>query len=323
MELNTEAILQEILALDVPPTAKEAGAALVEAWITEHFEEDQQLTWLAVEMGFFMWLDARTLIIGVQDAVAQDSVAPFGCEWKSAKEPKKNRDGRDSAWWNEEKWLNEISRGPQLAIYALALNRGTYVENDKKQPIQFNLQNPRIRVRAAVKSNPVRFWPEDPDFASGVYQFPNEALEDIKNGLLAKADTVRCARRSGVTPWQLTGKHCHPFGENYPCPLFADWCSQHKHPGDMLPGNLKYALFDPHDPAAQLALPYISDHDLTDPDLVIFSASLYDTASRCMELYRVISQSLGGKEDSQNLAIGSAMHAGLAAYHRQLRDREK
>jgi hypothetical protein len=54
---------------------------------------------------------------------------------------------------DETSWLKEISTGPQIGLYALAPHRGTYIEKDTGRQFTFSVQNPRIRVRAAVKSD--------------------------------------------------------------------------------------------------------------------------------------------------------------------------
>ncbi len=324
-DINFDRILDAILATDVSPTAREAGAPLVEAWVERWAEHDARVETVLVESGFQIWLDDDLLVIGVQDRIARDDNGIFGCEWKTAKEPKRNKAGCDSAWWNEHVWIEEITNGPQVGIYALALNRGMYYEQDGVQGIRFNVQNPRILVRAAVKSSPVRFWPER---GPAMFQYPNALLDDIANGLRAKAVAIRALRAAGIVPWQLTGKHCFPY--QAPCPYLEKLCSQHIHPNihpihpilnaDAAQQTAALAPFDPGDPAARLALPHIPAGKLRNPNLVILSASSYETASNCLEKYRLVSGALAEKEKSIAMETGTVLHAGVAALYQQLRE---
>lgn len=330
--IDQQRILDTIVGLKVSPRAKEEGAELVDGWLAAHAEADAQFKIRAIELGFLIELDPRTYVIGVQDLITEDTIGVFGNEWKTVKEPAKWQ-GKDSKYWNESVWLKEISSGPQIGIYALALHEGTYYERTRVPQVEdgkgdlpspfvsyrFAVREPRIRVRAVVKSSPPRFWPTTPE-EDGVYQFTEQALNDIRSAILLKAEQIRCARRAGHVPWQLTGHHCFPF--NRECPLYADYCSQHVHPA-ALPASAKYALFDPSDPAAQLALPHIPEKKLFDPDVVILSASQYSLASECMEHYRVVAGNLGGKEESYALEVGTVLHAGVAEMYRMIREQQE
>lgn len=314
--IDPSKIESAVLDLSVSPLAKEEGGALIDAWVSEYGTKDAQFEIAYVELGFIVWLDERTALIGVQDMIAKDKIGYFGNEWKTVKEPRKTMQrGKlvETAWWNEDVWLRQISNGPQLAIYALALNRGTYYEVGGKQGFQINEPSPRIRVRAVVKSSPPRFWPSDPSRV-GTYEFTNTALEDAAAAIRNKADQIRCARRNGEKPWQMTGMQCFPF--NRECQFFADHCSQNLHP------NVTGRLFDASDPAAQLAFPHIPKEKLADPELVVLSYSSYSTACECMEKYRIVSGGLAGggeKEESYALDTGTVLHAGVAELYRQLR----
>src|SRR5581483_3358829 len=313
--IDEQRIFEAIMSVDAPPMAKEQGAELVDAWIRTFGPADMQLEITAVELGFIVYVDALTAVIGVQDMIARDAVGYFGNEWKSAKEPKRYN-GKDSWWWNGDVWLQDIASGAQIRIYALALNQGTFYEKDSKRVIEFSQSNPRIRVRAAVKSSPPRFWPEDDP---GVYEFNADALASIADGLRAKAEQIRCVRRGGIVPWQLTGKQCHQFGNE--CPYYAKFCTTAKHPVG-LEGNEKLTVqFDMSDPAAEAALPFIPEKLLANPDFVVLSASQYTLASDCAEKYRIVNSGLAPKYATDEQATGTVMHAGLAEFYRQLRDR--
>lgn len=316
------AIIQAVVDSGVSPVAAEGGATLVDAWIMEKGPIDITRKVLAVELGFILWLDELTVAIGVQDAVFLDDKGHLGGEWKSAKEPRKDARGRETAWWNEDVWRRELSSGPQVGLYALALQRATYIEKATGRQFQFNEPKPRILVRAAVKSNPVRFWPSDPTDPETpeIFEFDQNALNSIVNAIRAKAAQIRCARRAGLVPWQLPGEQCFRF--NKTCRFYAPYCSKHIHP-DTLEGNDKLlAKFDQDDPAAQAALPHVDADKLANPDLVIISASQYKTASVCAEEYRIVNGTLvdDKKEDSLSLDTGTAMHAGLAEFYRQVQE---
>ena len=309
LTLQQDRIEQGIIETGGSPLALEAGARLVDDWIRTNHEADMAVRTVAVEMGFVLWADNATLVIGVQDRVAQDEEDLFGCEWKSTKEP-------SSKWWNEEKWLASIVNGPQLATYALALHEAAYLERvpgqEKPKVHNFFIDNPRIMVRAAVKSNPTDFWPKDA--ADGMYRFPNEKLKFVKAGLVNMAASIRAVRRTQRLPWQLTGQQCTAF--NKQCSFFES-CQSHNHPIGVVG-----SLFDPHDPAAGLALAHVEAERLADPDLVVLSASSYQTAARCKELYRIQATVPGAKDGANDLALatGSAMHGGLAEYYRQIKE---
>lgn len=307
MTIDFNSIINEVLQFECSPTAREAAAPLIESWIERYSAEDAEVQTVAVECGFTLWLDENTLVIGVQDRLAADLAGPIGCEWKTAKEPKRNRDGSDSAWWNEEKWLSEIVNGPQLAIYALAMNKAIYYPKGVDRPIRLNAENPRIMVRAAVKSNPPRFWPSES--ARGVYAFPNPMLVSVENALRVKAEQIRAAKRLGVVPWQLQGRQCFPF--NREC-QYIEQCRQHAYPV-----SVHGQVFNRHDPAYELALSRIDPELLKNPELVVLSYSSYSDCSECMERYRILSNGLGPKEESLALEIGGAFHAGIAALYRQ------
>lgn len=321
MNLNTDAVIQAVVDSGVSPVAAEAGAGLVDAWISEKGGQDITRRVLAVELGFILWLDELTVAIGVQDAVFHDGEGHLGGEWKSAKEPRKDAKGRETAWWNENVWVRELGSGPQVGLYALALQRATYIEKATGKQFQFNEPRPRILVRAAVKSNPVRFWPSDPTDPETpeIWSFDDKALESIANGIRSKAAQIRCARRSGLVPWQLPGDHCFSFGNT--CQFYNKYCSSRNHP-ETLEGNDKLiAKFDENDPAAQAALPHVPREKLENPDLVIISASQYKTASSCAEKYRIQNGTIieDKKENTLATETGTAMHAGLAEFYRQVR----
>jgi hypothetical protein len=307
--VDEDKIIEEITKAGVSPQAAEAGAQLVDDWIRRNQAYDLKHKTLAVEMGFVVWPDDNTLVIGVQDRVAQDAKGVFGSEWKSTK--------AESRYWNEAKWLDSISNGSQLATYAWALRDGIFLERNvsggEPHALQFNVENPRIMVRAAVKERPTRFWPYNPEDA--FYEFSAKDIEFTKNAYINMAEEIRALRKTKLYPWQLTGIQCDAFFKK--CGFFG-LCSKNDHPI----GTPK-ALFDPHDPAAKMALAFVDSKLLANPDLVILSASSYATAASCKEKFRLISGALGDKEEDMALGIGTAMHAGLGEYYRQMKEFQK
>lgn len=297
--IDFDLIAQDIIDSSYPALAKEEGVELVEHWVRENVQTDSAWGIVAVECGFVIALDSQTYIIGVQDLIASDSEGAFGGEWKSTKAPSK--------WWHEEKWLEEIGNGPQLAIYALAQQKGAYWERGAPEPIVLANPSPRLRVRACVKSSPPECWPHDP--SDGVFKFEAKDLEAVERALRAKAETIRALRRSGLTPWQLPGRQCFPF--NRVCPMLETQCKSREY---LAAQN----VFDPSDPASELALKHIPV-DINDPEVVVLSASSYSTASECLELYRNVSGATVPKEESMALSVGSVMHLGLARYYAQLK----
>jgi hypothetical protein len=297
LSIDTERVTQAILDAGVSSLAAEAGAELVEAWINEETCDDEII---AVECGFGIRVDEHTWIIGVQDLIRADRIGIYGNEWKTTKEP--------SRYWNETKWLADIKSGPQIAVYALALNRGVFYENG--EPFVLSVPTPvRERVRAVVKSSPPGFWPRDPQEAW--QKFDDVALNSVIDAFRSKAETIRAARRLGLIPYQLPGKQCESFGRM--CEYHAQ-CTTRCYPMD-------HTGFDSSDPAAKLALPFLGD-DAKHPDTVILSASSYATYTRCMELGRRLAQA-ASKESNMALDTGSAFHAGVASFYRQLREQQK
>jgi len=311
MKLDETKIIEAIMAEKQAPIASETAAALVEGWLARFIAEDSTRKVAAVETGFSIWLDAHTLIVGVLDAIFSDGDGYLGGEWKSKRAPRMTLAGRPYAGDTEEDWLQGITEGPQLAIYALALHAGTFFEKGNPQPIEFQVQNPRIMVRCALKSDPPAYYPTE---TSGIYTFTTEYLDSIESGLASKANQIRGARRNpDLVPWSLVGKPCREWGR--PCPYLDPYCSKHAHPiGEAI------AIFDANNPAYELALKRIDPERLKDPDLVVLSASSYQTAVSCMEKFRLLNFHGGEKDTSIDLAIGSCMHAGIAEYLRQIKN---
>ncbi len=329
-----KAILDTLIKLDAPATAKETAAPLIEAWAHTYEEEANNQTILSIEALGFLWLDKLTLLVGMMDKIAeiQNGTGPliFGSEWKTMKEPKRNKDGQFSAWWNEDKWLEEISLGPQVGIYALMLHQGTFVlpgddhlytvrYEGKRGNIQggrpgYTLWTPKVptkvhmQVRAVLKCDPPEFWPTKEE--DGIIQFDEARLESIRSALLTKAAAIRAMRKTGLIPWQVPGKQCFPF--NRKCEFLEPNCSQSKHPkGQGL-------LIEKPDPGFN-ALKFAGLNDLldVDPRIVVFSASSYQTASNCLEDYRLKMSIPDSGEENINMQTGTCFHEGIGCWYRE------
>lgn len=300
-ELDDSKIIEAIAGCGVSPVAAELGSQLVENWARRFAHTDADLETVAVECGMVLWLDDRTLLIGVVDRIARDSQGVLGCEWKSTREP-------IGSAWNEKKWLAEITSGVQIATYALGLQRGEFYEEDGTRH-QFLEPRPRILVRAAVKSTIPQFWPSD---GKDTFGFSTEELDKVAACYLNLAASIRAMRATKLVPWQMTGKQC--FNYNRECQFFKV-CSKHENPkGGAV------AKFDSANPAQGAALAHVDPERLAHPDTVILSASSYSDYMTCHELGRLREGGLFPKETNAALETGTALHAGLAQIYKGQRD---
>ncbi len=296
MIVDTDRITQAIIGTGCGPLAMEEGAACAQAWIED--EEGFSDRIVAVEAGFSMQVDTLTWIVGVMDLVCRDENGFYGREHKTTRGPSK--------WWNERKWLEEISSGHQIAVYALALREAEFYQPEGKKAFDCIQDEVMVRVKAVTKTNPPAFWGKEDGWCS----FKENALMAVKNAFIVKAEAIRAARKRGVIPWQLTGSHCYAYGRN--CEYY-DACRAYTWP-EIQTG------FDGGDPAAKFALPYLPD-EAKHPEAVILSASAYSDWSRCAELGRQNAQS-GNKEESMALQTGSVFHAAVAEWYRQVKEEQ-
>lgn len=303
--LDESKIVEAIAGCGVSPVAAELGSQLVDSWARRFAHTDADLETVAVECGMVLWLDERTLLIGVVDRIARDAQGVLGCEWKSTREP-------IGSAWNEKKWLAEITSGVQIATYALGLQRGEFYEEDGTRH-QFLEPRPRILVRAAVKSTIPQFWPSD---GKDTFGFSTEELDKVAACYLNLAASIRAMRATKLVPWQMTGKQCIRYNK-YEC-QFLSLCTKHQNP----PFTDRKNLFDMDNPAANSALRWIAKEKLQDPDLVILSASSYQDYANCAEEGRLKESGLYAKQTSSALEVGTAMHSGLASLYRQLQKRK-
>src|SRR3990172_2451830 len=295
-ERVTAAILSVAEQQKLSPLAATSGAALVEAWVEQWAERDNAMFNVdEVESVFAVWIDTGTLLVGVRDVVGSDADGPLSCEWKSTKEPQKNKDGSDSAWWNEDTWLDSLLNGVQLPCYAVAACS----------------ENPRIMVRAILKSTPPQFWPSK---GSGIYQFPNELVTLTRSVLVVRAAAIRAARKTQNVPWALPGLHCTNKYRRV-CPYYETVCKPHTNP----PAQAR-AGFDKDDPGYAGIKKAGLDPDELPLELVIFSASSLDTSQQCLERYRLLTSCFYKKDSDYELQVGTALHAGLANVYQQIRE---
>ncbi len=301
--MNNDSILAAIMEVPAGPLAREEGARLVEAYVAHYAESDAaRFTVLDVERPWHLWIQTNTLIVGQKDARLQDEVGPFLLELKSKKEGRRTKAGDFYKGEGPLDWLESISNGPQLGIYALHESEITGADTI------------RIMVRCAVKSSPVLLWPENE--SDGIFLLNRAYLQHLRSALIVKAAQIRAARTSGQVPWQWIGYHClRMFGQE--CKHYQSTCKVHLHPTRRQRG------FNPEDPGFAAVKDALAERGwgedkLQDPELVILSASAYESYTRCFEMGRIEQDGLGAREDSEALQVGSVFHGGVAQYHRDL-----
>lgn len=298
--MDMAAVTEAILTVEASPLAKEEGARLVQAYIDKYAESDaQKFRVLDVEKSWHLWLDDWTLVVGQKDARLQDAVGPFLLELKTKKEGRRTKAGEFYKGEGPEDWLATISAGPQLAIYALHEVETTGADYA------------RIMVRAAVKSSPVVLWP--PNEADGIFILNRDYLKFMRNALLVRASEIRTARALNVLPWDWTGYKCqHIYGRE--CAFYQPYCSKHLHPEG------RKQIFSATDPGALAITAGLAERDVVsdDPRIVILSASAYEDYSGCRERGRIIQDGLAPGDDSEALMVGTAFHAGVAQFYREI-----
>jgi hypothetical protein len=307
-------VVAAIVASHVGAEAKMEAARLVEGWMDfAPMWPDTKMTVLGVECLWRLELEEKTIAVGVVDRISCDEAyVPLFSEWKTRRAPKLKLNGEPYKGDDEGSWLEEISGGPQLAVYALAARDGLFLLSDEAAEWTKFEDNPEptVLVRCAVKSKPVDVWPMKPQ--DGVFSFPTAVLDATRDALVVKAHAIRAARKLGLVPWQMMGYHCKTY--NRDCehlPL----CRTHQHP-PAEPQGWQHAEDVAPDPGYKVAA--LLGLDVHDPELVVLSQSAYQTYSRCMEKGRI---DYGGHvkgETSYELEVGSAFHEGVAEFNRQL-----
>jgi len=299
----TQSIIDAICACPVSVTAREEAARLAESYIARFSGDSKRWQVLAVESPFYMWLDPFTLIVGVMDSIRRDQDGQVeGLELKTRRAPKIKKDGQPYKGDTEQDWLAEISNSPQLAIYAMAMRQGTFVN---LCPTPVETVACRIRVRCAVKSTPAAIWPTQDD---GLFQFSSPLMDKTQEALLSAAASIRAHRQRGTVPWQLQGHWCSQFGRD--C-VHLPVCRERKNPTGA-PKTLHSAT----DPGSVAIAAAIGANPVND-SLVILSASSYGDWGTCSELYRLNSGGYFPAEESEAMDIGKAFHVAVGAWHKE------
>ena len=335
-EETLEAVVDKIASLNLPPPAKIEAANLVEVWIRENAAFDSQFPTVAVEIPFFLFVDKFTIVVGLIDRIALDNSGLFGCEWKTTKGTTK--------FWNEDKWLESISNGHQIGTYALAMKKAQFLipsssgaeitdwylkcapdgqvsanaEDPSVPPIWTwapKIKSPRMMVRAITKESPSQIWPSQNGHA--IFDFDRDKLTTVENAYFVKGEVIRAARLSGKIPWELPGMQCFSRYNRELCQCSEPFCAKGEHPvADPATAEFYFARNDPGSKAIRAAGSLLRC-PLNDPRVVILSASSYDSARDCLELYRIQGLNLG-KEENGALDIGSAFHEGVAEFYRRM-----
>ena len=131
----------------------------------------------------------------------------------------------------------------------------------------------------------------------------------VEGAFIARAAAIRGARRSGKRPFALPGLHCtNKFG--YVCGYYDRFCKDGLAPAES--ADVRHAPNDPGSKAIEF-----SGADLADPELVILSASSYDSGSRCMEKYALDASGYDA-EQSEALDTGTVLHVGASALYEHI-----
>lgn len=303
-------IKSALLSCDVSPVAKESAAPLIETWVERYLEEDLTLPTVYIEVPFvlpYQLAEGNFVVIGVADKIGMNPATEgyFGCEWKTTKGPTK--------WWTEGKWLEEMRKSPQVAILALAMEKG-YFLREKGKPltplpsVEYNADID-ILVRAAVKSSPPSTWPKKSN--DGVFSISRNTRTRMSNTLVAKATGLLAMQKyPSSLPYQWTGPHCSSFGRE--C-IFLEGCEKGDHPTVRNPNKIKRK----YEPEVTAFLDsWQKEHGRID---LYLSPTRYSTASLCMEKFRQESLGYGG-ETTKEMQLGTAVHAGVAGMYRYLRE---
>lgn len=201
----------------------------------------------------------------------------FG-EWKTVRPPRKKKNGDYYDGEGPDSWAKKLAASIQVSIYARKDTCTNFL------------------VRAAVKSNPPDFWQYN-------IMVDAEQAARARHAFLVQADMIRAAWNHGG-PWRFNDGH-KVYGRACLCAGTAE----------LKDDRQLIAADDPGSKAVELALVEFPERDTA--DLVVLSASAYETSVQCLEAYR--RTLLGAKEDSEALDIGTACHTGWAEWYRYLK----
>lgn len=316
--LDEQRVLEAIVSTGVSAFALEEGSGLVDYWISECADLDNENETLAVEVGFFFEPTPLTFVVGTQDRIFRNKKTGLICgsEWKTTKQQTK--------LWTPEAWLESISNGHQVATYAAGLrygnllmgnsNTGTIAPGDLAEDGSVD-----ILVRAISKSHPPVMWP---DSSGALLNISAPRIEAVINAYVNAAEGVRVKRKGGLVPWQVPGLQCmNMFRKECPflksCRSFESFTS---------PSNLG-ELGKSFSPGSKtvvsklIELGKITVDNL--PEVVVLSASTLGTLQQCDERWRRESEASGDEEENEYLDIGTVLHAGVAELYRQQIKKEK
>lgn len=306
--IDQNKILAAIEGAKVSAAAREEGAGLLDFWIQETAELDGRDETLAVEAGFYVQ-HGETFIVGTQDRIARSHVSreTFGCEWKSTK--------NETKFWNARTWYDSISKGHQVATYALGLKTGVLVEPVSGDFAFSEDGSVNILVRAVSKSSPPKLWPS----AEG--QFVNvseERMQATLNTYLNVAQSIRALRGSGVGPWALPGIQCTNMFRKQ-CPFYES-CT--KFQTSKTNTDIK-TLLQSFSPGSQVVVQHLVDKGLITRDnvgeVVVLSASTLGSYAQCPERWRR-EATRSVDEASGALDVGTVLHTGLAEVYSQMKE---
>jgi hypothetical protein len=303
-----------LVAADIGPGAREEASRLVEGWLGR-LDTFPEVGWRVrfVETPFYISLAHKVYVVGQMDAGFSDKEGIIFGEWKSRRAPKLKKDGTNYAGDDKAGWLEEISNGPQLGAYALAGREGYFispVDNDvqkcgfgcKVHTRSWKVDEPRILVRAAVKSTPVDIW-------EGMFKFEGALLDTVKASLLSEAAAIRARRQLGSVPFAIPGIHCTNMYHRK-CEHYDTVCQKRLTP------PMEPVGFHPTDPGFVVA--ELLGLDPHDRELVVISASALDDWRWCPERGRINYDGHAPREEDFNLDTGTGLHKGLAEIYRQL-----
>lgn len=202
-------------------------------------------------------------------------------EWKTHKAPRRKKDGDYYQGEGPMAWAQEMAASIQLSLYARPDTSTDFL------------------IRAAIKNTPPEFW----EFRVTISA---ESAQLARHCIAVQADIIRAARKHDA-PWRFKDNH-GVYGRQCPCTQ------------DIVPVEGKpFELISPDDPGAAAVKSALDEHpERNTSELVVLSASAYQSSVQCLEKYR---RSLcGEKEDSEALDIGTAFHAGLSGWYKFLKD---
>lgn len=338
MKRTAEDILDSVVAqlssINLPAGARVEAARLAEAWITETSQFDLQHPTLAVELPFFFFADKFTVIVGVTDrmAIHAESGRLFGSEWKTTKGKTK--------FWNENKWLDKIKTGAQIAIYALAQKQGYYLARYPGQTHEPDLKllgkygeiispdigsefvlwrpkvkDPMVMVRAITKEHPPAIWPSE---GQAFIEFEREKLMATLNALINKGASLRAMKGTELAPYQLPGLQCENRFSHTMC-QFHEECTNSENLDRLvsIADNEEGPNFGT-DPGAHAlgAAEAMLRVKLSDPRVVVLSSSSYEDVSNCAEFWRLATEGHVAIDHyyQNELDIGTGLHAAVGTY---------